>query len=235
MQKIWLNAYPAGIPEYINTEAYQSIIDIFNESCEKHANCEAYANFGESLCYKEVKEKSHIFAAFLQQVLGLKKGARVAIMMPNLLQYPIVLFGILQAGGIVVNVNPLYTPTELSVQLKDSGAETIIVLTHFAHTLEKALPETVIKNIILTEVGDCLSFTRGNLINLFLRYFKKAAPVFNLSAANTYTFKKIFRSSEKRIFTPVPLSGQDIAFLQYTGGTTGCGKRGNHHACQYGR
>jgi long-chain acyl-CoA synthetase len=222
VQKIWLNHYPQGVPAEINPDAYSSIVDIFKESCEKFKNNPAFSNMGRRFTFQEIEEWSKAFSAFLQKKLKLEKGSRVAIMMPNILQYPIALFGILQAGCVVVNVNPLYTPSELAHQLKDADAETIIVLANFAQTVEKALPETNIKHIIVTEVGDCFSFLKKFIINFIVKHIKKMVPHYSFS--HFIKFNTLIQTGKTLEYSPVKLSPEDTAFLQYTGGTTGIAK-----------
>ena len=178
MDKIWLKHYPKDVPAEIDFQQYHSVIDIFRESCEKYRHKPAFTNLGHVITYDELDKLSHHFAAYLENNLHLKKGNRVAIMLPNLLQYPIVLFGILRAGLIAVNVNPLYTHTELEHQLNDAQTETIIILANFASTLEKALPQTKIKNIIITQLADCLPVLKRTLINFVVKYIKKLVPEF---------------------------------------------------------
>jgi long-chain acyl-CoA synthetase len=224
MEKIWLKSYPPGVPAEVNADINITIIDIFKEVCEKFSSKPAFYNFGKTLTYQELAKQSEQFAAFLQHKYKLEKGARVAIMLPNILQYPIALFGILQAGYIVVNINPLYTPSELAHQLKDSGAETIIVLANFAHTLEKALSQTNIKNIIITEIGDCLGIFKKNIFNFVIKFIQKKIPKFFL---DYFAYTKIFsinKTDKINKFNPVKISSDDTAFLQYTGGTTGVAK-----------
>jgi long-chain acyl-CoA synthetase len=222
VEKIWLKTYPAGVPAEINTNTYASVVDIFHEACQKFESKPAFSNLGHQLTYREVASHSRAFAAYLQQTLGLAKGSRVAIMMPNLLQYPIALFGILQAGLIIVNVNPLYTPPELIHQLNDSGAEAIVVLTNFAHVLEKALPQTSIKHVIVTELGDCFPWLKRHLVNFVIKHVKKMVPVWSIPAASRYC--DAIARGKRLTFTPEKLTHNDIAFLQYTGGTTGIAK-----------
>lgn len=222
MEKIWLKHYPSGVPAEINPDQYQSIVELFELNCEKYKDSPAFYNFGTMLTYKELNALSKAFAAYLQQVLHLKKGDRLAIMMPNLLQYPVVLFGALRAGLIVVNVNPLYTSPELGYQLKDSGAETIVVLENFASTVEKSFPQTILKNVIVTRIGDFLPPLKAWAMHFVLKYLRKKIPQWHLSQA--LSFKKVLAEGEKLVFNPVPINNQDLAFLQYTGGTTGVSK-----------
>lgn len=222
MEKLWLKHYPAGVPAEINPDQYQSLIELFELNCEKYKDKTAFYNFGVNLSYKELNEHSRNFAAYLQQVLQLKKGDRLAIMMPNLLQYPVVLFGALRAGLVVVNVNPLYTAHELSHQMRDSGAETIVVLENFAHTVEKCVQETRLKNIIVTRLGDYFSPFKGYLTHFVLKYIHKKIPSWRMPQA--LWFKKIMAQGKNLELSPVAIQNQDLAFLQYTGGTTGISK-----------
>lgn len=222
MQKPWLNSYPKGVPETINPDVYASIVQVFNESCETYSTKPAFTNMGTTLTYQQLDEQSRDFAAYLQNNLGLKKGDRFAIMLPNTLQYPVALFGALRAGLTVVNVNPLYTARELSHQLKDSGAEGILILANFAHVLEQVISETDVKHVIVTELGDLFPFPKGILINSVLKYIKKMVPAWNIPSAKY--FKQVIKSGSEMTFEPVKLKGEDIAFLQYTGGTTGVAK-----------
>lgn len=222
MEKIWIQSYPSGVPVDINPDEYQSIKDLINQTVQKFPALPAYTCMDKTLTYRELDQLSRQFAAFLQSQLQLAPGSRIALMMPNVLQYPIALFGTLRAGMTVVNVNPLYTPRELAHQLSDSGAETIVILAHFAHTLEKALPETAIKHIIITEVGDLLPWLKGHLVNFVLKTIKKAVPPYQLP--NSYRFKAVLATGAKADYTPPQVGPEDIAFLQYTGGTTGVAK-----------
>jgi long-chain acyl-CoA synthetase len=222
MEKIWLKHYPSGVPAEINPDQYQSIVELFELNCEKYKDRPAFYNFGTMLTYKDLNVLSKAFAAYLQQVLRLKKGDRLAIMLPNILQYPIVLFGALRAGLIVVNVNPLYTVPELTHQLQSSGAETIVVLENFANTVEKSLPQTHLKNVIVTRIGDLLSPLKASLMHFVLKYIRKKIPQWQLPQA--LPFKTVLAEGKKLELSPVPISNQDLAFLQYTGGTTGVSK-----------
>lgn len=222
MDKVWLKSYPSGVPVEINPDTYSSIVELFLESCKKFAELPAYYNLGVTLTYKQMDESSLAFATFLQNVLKLKKGDRLAIMLPNTLQYPIVLFGALRAGLTVVNVNPLYTAPELAHQVKDSGAETIVVLTNFARTVQNALSETSIKNVIVTHIGDFFSLPKSLLTDFFLKYIKKKIPAWRIPGA--IQFKYALAQGKKSTFVPVTIDHNDVAFLQYTGGTTGVSK-----------
>ncbi|WP_131783042.1 AMP-binding protein [Legionella gresilensis] len=221
MEKIWLKNYQQGVPHEIDPSQFSSLIELFEKSCQQFADRVAYVNLGYQLTYAQLEKKSRQFAHFLQS-LGLKKGSRVAIMMPNLLQYPIALFGILRAGLIVVNTNPLYTADEVIHQMNDSGAEVLIVLANFAKTVEKALPHTTIKHVIVTEVGDVLSPIKRTIVNMVVKYVKKMVPAYKLPQA--IKFNATFKHKADKPLTIPPLSHKDIAFLQYTGGTTGVAK-----------
>ncbi|PJO77495.1 AMP-binding protein [Neisseria brasiliensis] len=222
MEKPWLQSYETGVAHEIDITRYQSIIDVFQKSVAKFGDKPAFQNMGKSLSYNETAKLATEFASYLQNVLKLQRGERVAIMMPNLLQYPVALFGILQAGLVVVNTNPLYTPRELEHQLKDSGATTIIVLENFANTLELVLPRTDIKNVIIASVGEMFGAIKGNLINFVLRKVKKMVPEYRI--ANTITFQTALKQGATHTLRPVELNREDTALLQYTGGTTGVAK-----------
>lgn len=222
VDKIWLKEYPDGVPAEIDMHEFGSVKDIIEQSCQKFRDLPAFHNMGTTLTYADVDQQSFYFASWLQKELGIRKGDRVAIMMPNLLQYPIALFGILRAGGVVVNVNPLYTARELEHQLNDSGAETIIIVENFAHTLEKALPNLSLKHIVTTGIGDMLGFPKRNLVNFAVKHLKKMVPDYNLP--NAIPFHKALNHGHWQTFDPVSLDHDDVAFLQYTGGTTGVAK-----------
>ena len=222
MEKPWLDSYEKGVKAEIDETLYQSIPDVFRQSVEKFANQPAFQNMGKTLTYAEVGKLAEDFASYLQNVLKLPRGERVAIMLPNLLQYPIALFGILQAGLVAVNTNPLYTPRELEHQLKDSGATTIIVLENFANTLELVLPRTQIKHVIVASVGEMFGFFKGSLINFVLRKVKKMVPEYCIS--DTIPFQTALKEGAAHTFRPVTLTREDTALLQYTGGTTGVAK-----------
>ncbi len=222
MEKPWLDSYEKGVKAEIDETLYQSIPDVFLQSVEKFAHQPAFQNMGKTLTYAEVGKLAQDFASYLQNVLKLPRGERVAIMLPNLLQYPIALFGILQAGLVAVNTNPLYTPRELEHQLKDSGATTIIVLENFANTLELVLPRTQIKHVIVTSVGEMFGFFKGTLMNFVLRKIKKMVPEYRISGA--IPFQTTLKEGAAHTFRPVTLTREDTALLQYTGGTTGVAK-----------
>ncbi|MBI2379346.1 MAG: long-chain-fatty-acid--CoA ligase FadD [Gammaproteobacteria bacterium] len=222
MDKIWLKHYPPGVPAEINPDAIPAVVDLFEASVRDFADRPAFANMGTTLSYTELDRESKRFAAYLQTQLGLKKGDRVALMMPNVLQYPVALFGVLRAGLVVVNVNPLYTPRELKHQLADSGAQAIVIVENFAHTLAEVIAETPVKHVLLTQLGDMLPFVKRHLVNLVVKYVKKMVPAFHLPQA--VNFLDALAQGNERSYTRPSLTGDDIAFLQYTGGTTGVSK-----------
>ena len=223
MEKIWLEkSYPPGIPAEINADKYSSLTDMFNKYVKVYASRTAYINMGVEISYQELEQQAKAFAAYLQQELGLVKGDKFAIMVPNTLQYPIALFGALLAGLTVVNVNPLYTARELEHQLKDSGAKAMLIIENFAHTLEKVLANTPVEHIILTSLGDRLGFPKSLVVNTVVKYVKKLVPSFSLK--NTVRFNAVLSKGSALPYTPVLLTGDDLAFLQYTGGTTGVSK-----------
>ncbi len=221
MEKVWLKRYPAGVPATIDADHYASLVEIFEESLAKYADRIAYVNMDHQLSFKELDQQSRNFAAYLQ-AQGLKKGDAVAMMMPNLLQYPIALFGTLRAGMTVVNVNPLYTPRELKHQLSDANCKAIVILENFASTLEKVVAEVPVKHVILTAIGDMLPAPKRWIVNLVVKYVKKMVPSYQLS--NTIHFRDVLSQGAKATYTRPTMTGDDLAFLQYTGGTTGLAK-----------
>ena len=221
MDKIWLKSYPAGVPAEIDLNEYASLNDVLAQSCRKFRDLPAFRNLGTTITYAELDRLSRHFAAWLQS-FGLAKGTRVALMMPNLLQYPVALFGVLRAGMIVVNVNPLYTARELEHQLKDSGVEAIVVLENFAHVLEKVLPNTAVRHVVTTQVGDLLTPPRRLAVNFAVKHVKKMVPEWNIGGAIEFR-TALDRGARARLDEAAP-SHADIAFLQYTGGTTGRSK-----------
>ena len=219
MEKIWLKSYPKGVPAEISS-AYRSIPDLIDANIGKYSARPAYRCMGKSITFADVDRMSQAFGAWLQSK-GLAKGARVAVMMPNVLQYPVAVFGILRAGFTVVNVNPLYTPRELEHQLKDSGAEAIVILENFATTLEQVLPKTPVKHVVLAALGDLLGF-KGLIVNFVVRNVKKMVPAFSLPGA--VRFNDVIGEGSGMTLKKPDLNPEDIAFLQYTGGTTGVSK-----------
>lgn len=222
LNKVWLNRYPADVPAEIDADRYPSLIDLFEHAATRYADRPAFINMGQTMTYRKLEERSRAFAAYLQVGLGLKKGDRVALMMPNLLQYPIALFGVLRAGMIVVNVNPLYTPRELEHQLNDSGASAIVIVSNFAHTLEKVVAKTQLKHVILTRLGDQLSPAKGTLVNFVVRYIKRLVPKYHLPGA--ISFRRSLHAGYRMQYVRPLIANEDLAFLQYTGGTTGVAK-----------
>jgi long-chain acyl-CoA synthetase len=224
MEKIWLSHYPQGIAAEVDVHEFASLKDVLRRSCERFADLPAFSNMGASITFAELDQHSRDFAAYLQETLGLHKGDRVAIMMPNLLQYPVVLFGVLRAGLVVVNVNPQYTVPELEHQLKDSGAVVIVVLENFAHTLQEVLDKNPALHlaVITTEVGDMFPVVKEIVTNVVVKYVKKMVPHWKIEGATE--FNAALRAGRALPLRHVPLSHADIAFLQYTGGTTGVAK-----------
>ena len=222
LERPWLASYPAGVPQQIDPDEYPSIVSVLQSSLEKYRDRPAFANMGRSITYAEVDKYSQQFAAYLLGELKLKKGDRVAIMLPNCLQYPIATFGILRAGLTVVNTNPMYTPRELKHQLVDSGASAIIVLDNFGTTVQQVLADTPIKQVITTGLGDMLPFPKGALVNFALKYVKKMIPEYDIPGA--VRFKNTLTLGQMHSLPQVDIAPGDIAFLQYTGGTTGLSK-----------
>ncbi|MGK3135063.1 long-chain-fatty-acid--CoA ligase FadD [Pantoea trifolii] len=222
MNKVWLKRYPADVPAEINADRYASLVDLFEHAAEQYADQVAFINMGQPMTYRQLEKQSRAFAAWLQQGLGLKQGDRVALMMPNLLQYPVALFGVLRAGMVVVNVNPLYTPRELKHQLVDSGASAIVIVSNFAHTLEKVVAETPIKHVMLTRMGDQLAPVKATLVNFVVKYVKKLVPKYHLPGA--VPFRSALSQGEQMTYQRPTVTNDDLAFLQYTGGTTGVAK-----------
>jgi long-chain acyl-CoA synthetase len=221
MERVWLNYYPDGVPSDIDIAPYASLIDIFQESFSQYAKRNAFICMGSTLSYTQLDRYSRSVAAWLQS-RGIEKGMRVAIMMPNILQYPVVLMGILHIGAIVVNVNPLYTSRELLHQLNDSGAQAIVILENFATTLEKIVHETRLQEIVVASMGDLLGEIKGPFVNFMVRHVKKMVPKFSLS--KMVQFSCVLKEGESLPFRAVVVEKEDLAFLQYTGGTTGVAK-----------
>ncbi len=222
MEKIWLSAYADGVPEEVHHGDYHSLRDLVESSMERFADSPAYTNLGRTLSYRELEAESRALAAWLQQTAGLAKGERVALMMPNILQYPIALFAALRAGLVVVNVNPLYTARELKHQLRDSGARAIVILENFAATLAEVIGDTPIEHVITTEIGDVLPGLKRFVTNFVVKRVKKMVPPFELPGA--HRFNDALRDGARLPFERPDLGLVDLAFLQYTGGTTGVSK-----------
>lgn len=221
MDKIWLKNYPAGVPETIDPDHFASLVDILEQSIEKYGEKTAFVNMDSEMSFKELGLKSREFAAYLQSK-GLKKGDAVAVMMPNLLQYPVALFGILRAGMTVVNVNPLYTPRELKHQLTDSQAKGLVILENFAHTYDKIKDEAPLDLIVTTQIGDQLPVHKRFLVNFVVKYIKRMVPSHNVK--NTVSLNQAMAKGALAEYKRPEVTGDDIAFLQYTGGTTGVAK-----------
>nr|WP_315210702.1 long-chain-fatty-acid--CoA ligase [uncultured Albidiferax sp.] len=219
--RIWLSSYPPGVPADIDPTRYPSLQALIEESFQKYADRTAYSFMGKDLSYGETDTLSRQFAAYLQS-LGLAKGERVAVMMPNVPQYPVAVAALLRAGLVLVNVNPLYTPRELEHQLKDSGAKAIVILENFGATLQQCLANTPVKHVVLCAMGDQLGLLKGALVNYVVRKVKKLVPPFELPGA--VRFNTALAQGRRGVFTPVPVQPDDIAVLQYTGGTTGVSK-----------
>ena len=222
MDKIWLQSYQEGVPAEIELGEFQSLGEMFEKSASLYRERIAYINMGVEISYGELDKLSRDFAAYLQSNLKLPKGSRVAIMMPNVLQYPICMLGALRAGYAVVNCNPLYTPRELEHQLKDSGTETIVILENFAHTLEQVIDKTAVKNVVMARLGDMLGVPKGSIVNFVVKYVKKMVPAWSLPSH--VDFGKALSKGAGSDFKPVLVTQEDLAFLQYTGGTTGLSK-----------
>jgi long-chain acyl-CoA synthetase len=221
MQKFWTKSYPQGVPAEIDFTRYRSLVHLLEEAFSKYATRDAYACMGKTVSFNDVDVMSVKLGAWLQ-AQGLPPGARVALMMPNVLQYPVAIAAVLRAGYTVVNVNPLYTPRELEYQLQDSGAEAIIILENFAHTLEKVISHTAIKIVVVASMGELLGGVKGSIVNFVVRHIKKMVPEFSLPHA--IRFNQALRKGAGLSLRPVEVGHEDIAFLQYTGGTTGLSK-----------
>jgi len=219
--KPWLKQYPADVPAEVKTDVYPSLVALLEESFQKYRSRPAYIFMGKTLTFAQVDEASRAFAAWLQSQ-GLQRGDRVAVMMPNVLQYPVVVAGILRAGMVVVNVNPLYTPRELEHQLKDSGARAIVILENFAATLQKVMDAVPTKKVVLAAMGDMLGFIKGAIVNHVVRNVKKMVPAFQIAGA--VRFNDALAQGRAATYAPAPVGPDDIAVLQYTGGTTGVSK-----------
>ncbi len=222
MEKIWLSSYQAGVPAEIDLNEFRSIGDLFEKSVKKYGPRKAYINMDKAITYAELDRQSAAFGAYCQSVLKLQKGARVALMMPNLLQYPVCLYGALRAGYTVVNCNPLYTERELEHQLKDSGAEAIVIVENFASVLDKVIARTPVKHVLVTQLGDMLDFPKRMIVNLVVKRVKKMVPAWNLP--NAIELRDALIEGGRHPLQAVDVGHDDIAFLQYTGGTTGVSK-----------
>ena len=222
MEPIWIKSYPTGVPAKVNVDEYRSLCDVFDTSVRKFAAQPAFVNMGTAITYARLDQLSGWFGAYLRYVLKLPRGARVALMMPNLLQYPVAMFGALRGGYTVVNCNPLYSPRELEYQLNDSGAEAIVVVENFAHVLAEVVEKTKVKHIITTQLGDLLHFPKRPIVNFVVKYIKRLVPAGRPSGA--VSFRHALALGRRQAWKPADIGPDDIAFLQYTGGTTGVPK-----------
>jgi long-chain acyl-CoA synthetase len=222
MDKIWLKSYPQGVPAEIDPQQLRTLVQLIDESCARYSDSVAYVQMGHSLTFRQIDQLARQFAAYLQKAAGLRKGERFAIMLPNLQQYPIAMFAALRSGLAVVNTNPLYTAPELEHQLRDSGATAILVLENFAHVLEKVLPHTQVKHVFVTSVGEMLGFPKSAIVNYVVRKRRKQVPPWSINGA--INFKTALEHGKQLTFEPVDVRSEDLAYLQYTGGTTGVAK-----------
>ncbi|MEW9898358.1 AMP-binding protein [Chitinivorax sp. PXF-14] len=222
MEKIWLKSYPKGAPEQIDPDRYPSLVAMLKDAVDKHGDKVAFVNLMTPMTYRELDQRSRDFAAYLQKDLGLKQGDRVALMMPNLLQYTVALFGVLRAGMVVVNVNPLYTARELAHQLTDSGAQTILIAANFAATLQEAMRKAPVRHVIVTELADLCPAPKRWLVNFLIKRVKKMVPAYSLP--NAIKFNDAMAAGARQKLDEPTLKNTDLAFLQYTGGTTGLSK-----------
>jgi len=222
MEKAWLKSYPPGMPETIDVDAFQSVAEVFNQAVAKYGDSPAFTNLGTTLSYADMDRLTDNLASFLQRLPNMRKGDRVAVMMPNVLQNPIAIFAVLRSGFTVVNTNPLYTTRELKHQLSDSGAKAIIVMENFCNVLQEVIDESPIQHVITTQLGDMLKFPKSLIVNLVVKYVKKMVPEFSLP--RSISFKSALKIGAQKPYDPAKSSHEDIAFLQYTGGTTGVAK-----------
>jgi len=222
MEKVWLKSYPPGVPEEIDVSGYQSVTDVFEQAIERFGSNPCFSNLGTTLSYDDMDRYTDQLASYMQGLPGLTKGDRVAVMMPNVLQNPIAIFAVLRAGFTVVNTNPLYTARELAHQLNDSGAKIIIVMENFCHTLDEVIADSPIEYVITTQLGDMLKFPKSLIVNLVVKYVKRMVPAFNLPRA--VSFRQALAQGSRQPHRRVECGHDDLAFLQYTGGTTGIAK-----------
>src|SRR5208337_3673030 len=222
MENIWLKSYPPGVPAEVDIQEHRSLGEVFDKSVARFGSLPAYVNMGQTITYAGLERQSRDFGAYLQSALKLQPGARVALMMPNLLQYPVALFGVLRSGYTAVNCNPLYTPRELEHQLKDSGAEAIVILENRAHVLAPIIAKTQVRHTVTTQVGDMLAPPRRIAVNLLVKYVMRMVPAWRIPGA--VPFPAALRRGSRLPWEPAETGPEDIAFLQYTGGTTGVPK-----------
>ena len=222
MEKAWLKSYHPGMPETIDVDAYQSVAEVFDQAVVKYGDSPAFTNLGTTLSYADMDRLTDNLASYLQRLPNMRKGDRVAVMMPNVLQNPIAIFAALRGGFTVVNTNPLYTTRELKHQLSDSGAKAIIVMENFCHVVQEVIDKSPVQHVITTQLGDMLKFPKSLIVNLVVKYVKKMVPEFSLP--HSISFKAALKIGAQKPYVPVKSSHQDIAFLQYTGGTTGVAK-----------
>jgi len=220
-KNLWLKNYPEGVPHEVSPNTFNNVVEIFEQSCKNYSDLPAFENMGAVLTYADLERLATNFAAYLQNKTDLVPGDKIAIQMPNILQYPVALYGAMKAGLIVVNTNPLYTPREMEYQFKDSGAKAIVIVANFADSLEQVIKNTSIKHVFLTEIGDLMGFPKKHIVNFVLKYVKKMVPSFNLPQAISFSTALADNGLK---FKKVKILPDDIAFLQYTGGTTGVSK-----------